>query len=55
MGITIFKWQILKDLESKNKNVSMQIIHLSKVNKTDLDLYFYVDRDQSTGSFILGL
>lgn len=25
----------------------MQIIHLSKVNKTDQDLYFYVDRDQS--------
>lgn len=25
----------------------MQIIHLSKVNKTDQDLCFYVDRDQS--------
>lgn len=25
----------------------MQIIHLSKVNKTDQDLYFFVDRDQS--------
>lgn len=24
----------------------MQIIHLSKVNKTDQDLYFYVDKDQ---------
>lgn len=53
-GYHDFKWQILKDFESKNKNVSMQIIHLSKVNKTDLDLYFYVDTDQSTGSFILG-
>lgn len=49
-----FKWQILKDLESKNKNVSMQIIHLSKVNKTDQDLYFYVDKDQSVDrDFIL--
>lgn len=32
----------------------MQIIHLSKVNKTDQDLYFYVDKDQSVDrDFIL--
>lgn len=32
----------------------MQIIHFSKVNKTDQDLYFYVDKDQSVDrDFIL--